>query len=77
MPDQKEAGGRNCGLVETCLIAIISKTVNRSVTCQGALKISSKGAFQKCKVCGNCPPEAFPVRLNVLRFWLFFKYSRL
>ena len=32
---------------ETYLLAIIFKTVNRSVSCQGGFKLNTKGAFQK------------------------------
>jgi len=45
----KGQGGRNLGFSESYLTTIISKTVNRSVSCQSGLEISATGAFQKCK----------------------------
>ena len=50
------------------LTANISKTVNRSVTCQLELKISSMRAFQKCiKWDGSFPGES-PIKKNMYFF---------
>jgi len=51
------------------LTANISKTVNRSVTCQLELKISSMRAFQKCiKWDGSFPGES-PIKKNMYFFY--------